>query len=240
MSNKEIIKVHCVKHQYADTTQISVCGLDFVVHQGEKVALIGPNGAGKTTLLLHLVGLLKPKSGKIEVFGVNPSTEFSKIGQKIGVVFQKVDEQLIGPTVLDDIAFSLVNYGFSQKEIDQRTERVMKELRISHLKNKIVHYLSGGEKKKVAIAGALVLNPQLLILDEALAEIDPESTNMVLEVLKHYNQKYKTAILMATNQMDFLEKFADTIYLLENGKITFKGSFDELRETKKDYKFCVH
>jgi cobalt/nickel transport system ATP-binding protein len=240
MSKKEIVKVSCLKHRYPDQTEVSICGLDFIIYEGEKVALIGANGSGKSTLLLHLVGFLKSTAGKVEVFGINPADKFQKIGKKIGVVFQNVEDQLIGPTVFDDIAFSLINYGFSKKEVEQRTNEIIKKMRIEDLKNKLVHYLSGGEKKKVAIAGALVLRPELLILDEALAELDFESTRLILEILNEYNKKYNMAVIMATNDLSLLESFADIVYLLEDGQITFKGTFRELTKEKKDYKLCVH
>lgn len=237
---KEIVRVNCIKHIYPDKTEVSICGLDFIVRRGEKVALIGANGSGKTTLLLHIIGLLKPIGGKVEVFGVDPAKEFSKIGRKIGVVVQNVEDQLIGPTVFDDIAFSLVNYGVSKKEIEERVNEIIKKLKIEDLKDKIIHYLSGGEKKKVALAGALALKPELLILDEALAELDPEITEVVLKILNDFVQEYNTAILMATNDVDLVSKFADVVYLLENGQITFRGTFSDLVKSQKDYVVCVH
>lgn len=237
---EEIIKVGCIRHRYPDKTEVSVCGLEFIVHPGEKIALIGTNGSGKTTLLLHLVGLLRPAIGKVEIFGVDPCKKFSKIGRKIAMVMQNVENQLIGPTVFDDIAFSLVNYGVPKKEVEERVGEIIRELKIENLKNKIVHYLSGGEKKRVALAGALVLKPELLILDEALVELDPETTELTLKILNDFAKKYKTAILMATNDIDLVPKFADVVYLLEKGRITFKGSFEELLKSKKGYKVCVH
>ncbi len=237
---KEMVKVECLKHRYPDKTEISICGLKFIVRPGEKIALIGENGSGKTTLLLHLVGLLKPTEGKIEVFDVNPAKDFDKIGKRLGFVSQNVEDQLIGPTVFDDIAFSLINYGFDRKEINKRVEEIIRHLKIKNLENKIIHYLSGGEKKKVALAGALVLKPELLILDEALAEIDAETTEIILQILDEFSKKYKTAIIMATNDIPLIQKFASIVYLLEKGAITFKGTFRELLKSKKEYKICVH
>jgi len=237
---KEIIKVGCIKHKYPDETEVSICGLIFTVHRAEKVVLIGTNGSGKTTLLLHLVGLLKPSKGKVDVLGVNPAYEFSKIGKRVGIVVQNAEDQLIGPTVFDDIAFSLINYGFNKKEIGKRVNEIIKELKIEHLKDKLIHYLSGGEKKKVALAGALVLKPEILILDEALAELDPESANLILKILNDFSQKFNTAVVMATNDLNLVQNFADIVYLLEEGKITFRGTFEELIKSKKKYGVCFH
>ncbi len=235
-----IVRVNCLKHKYPDKTEVRVCGLSFVVHRGEKVILIGPNGAGKTTLLHHIVGLLKATEGTIEVFGVDPSKNFEKIMKKIGVVFQNVDEQLIGPTVWDDIAFSPMNFGFDKKEVKKRVNDIIRELKIEHLKNKIPRYLSGGEKKKVAIAGALVIEPELLILDEALAELDVVSKKFMIKKFNKLSKEKRTTIILATNDITTLREFADTVYVLKDGKITFKGTPKEFYKKKVKYELCKH
>ncbi len=237
---KEIVKVQCIKYQYPDKTRVSICGINFIVHPKEKVALIGANGAGKSTLLFHLAGLLKPMEGKVEVFGVDPFEKFKDIGKRIGIVVQNVEDQLIGPTVFDDIAFSLINYGVGKKEVERRVKEITKELKIEYLQDRIVHYLSGGEKKRVALAGALVLKPELLILDEALAELDTEAVELNLKKIDELSKKYNAAIIMATNDMEVVHKFADIIYLLDAGLITFKGSFQELLKYEKKYELCKH
>lgn len=237
---EEIVKIHCLKHQYSDKTEITACGLDFVINRGEKVALIGANGSGKTTLLMHIIGLLKPTDGKVEVCRENPAKNFSKIGHHVGIAVQNADDQLIGPTVYDDIAFSLNNYGFSKEEIIARVEEIIKKLQLEGLRNKIIHYLSGGEKKRVALAGALVLRPKLLVLDEALAQVDPKNTEIILNVLEEYNKKYGTTILMATNDMRIVEKFAQIIYVITRQGMIFKGSFEELKKSKLDFAVCQH
>ncbi|MDI6826721.1 MAG: energy-coupling factor ABC transporter ATP-binding protein [Candidatus Aenigmarchaeota archaeon] len=237
---EEIVKVDCLKHVYPDKTEVSVCGLSFVVHRGEKVVLIGPNGSGKTTLLHHIIGLLKATEGEIKVFGLNPCKNFKKVVRRIGVVFQNVDEQLIGPTVWDDIAFSPMNYGLSKKEVKKRVEKIIKELKIEYLKNKIPRYLSGGEKKKVAIAGALVIEPELLVLDEALSELDPESKRIMIRKFNELNKKNKITIVLATNEIDMVKKFADTVYVLEAGEIKYRGSPKEFFKKKIKYEICRH
>ena len=122
-------------------------GIDFSAEQGEKIAILGHNGSGKSTLLNTILGIITPLEGEISVFGVNPSREYSKIWHKIGVVFQNVDEQIIGPTVWDDIAFSMRNYGYKEDQINDAVENILMEIGIYHLKDKIPHYLSGGEKE---------------------------------------------------------------------------------------------
>ena len=140
-----IVTVSCLKHIYPDTTEIHICGLDFVVNRGERVVVLGGNGSGKTTLLYHILGLLKPDEGRVAVFGVNPATEYNTIRERIGVLLQNVEEQILSPTVWEDIAFSPRNYGISRDETGRMVDAVMDELGIAHLRDKICHYLSGGE-----------------------------------------------------------------------------------------------
>src|SRR5574340_1837816 len=114
---REIVHVNCLRHQYEDHTEVNLCGMDMVVHEGERVAILGANGSGKTTLLYHLIGLLRPLEGEVRVFGVEPWRAFAKIRERVGVVLQDVDAQIVGPTVYDDIAFSPRSYGFPEKEV---------------------------------------------------------------------------------------------------------------------------
>ena len=110
MENGErIVEVDCITHVYPDMTKVQICGLDFIVNQGERVSILGANGCGKTTLLKHLLGVLVPKDGSVKVFGVDPGKEYKKIRERIGVVMQDVDEQILGPTVHDDILFAPLN-----------------------------------------------------------------------------------------------------------------------------------
>ena len=234
----KIVELKCLKHKYPDRTEVSACGLDFVVEEGEKVGLVGGNGSGKTTLIMHLVGMLSPTEGKVSVLGVDPYENFSEIGDSVGVVVQQVEDQLVGPTVEEDIKFSLVNYGFDQKEIEKRTKEVMSRLGIEDLKGKVIHYLSGGQKKKVALAGALVLKPKLLVLDEAFNQIDPDGLSKVIGLIDDYCQNEDMAVVMAVSNKEDIKHF-NTIYLLEDGKITFKGTEEELEE-RGGSQFCSH
>ena len=234
----KIVELKCLKHKYPDQTEVSACGLDFLIEEGEKVGLVGGNGSGKTTLIMHLVGMLKPSEGSVSVLGVDPYKDFSKIGKSVGVVVQQVEDQLVGPTVEEDIKFSLVNYGFSQQEIEKRTEEVMSRLDIEDLKGKVIHYLSGGQKKKVALAGALVLKPKLLVLDEAFNQIDPEGLKKVISLIDDYCDKYGMSVVMAVSNKEDIKHF-NTIYLLEKGKIVFKGTEEELEE-RGGSQFCSH
>ena len=162
----KVVHVNCLKHIYPDHTEVDLCGLDFVVNKGEKVVILASNGAGKTTLLNHILGFLTPLEGTVEVLGMSPKKDFEKLRKKLGVVFQNVDEQIIGPRVYDDIGFTLKNNGIKKDQVDRMVTEIAEDFGIHPLLNKIPHYLSGGQKKKVALAGAMVMNPEILVLDE--------------------------------------------------------------------------
>lgn len=215
--SESIVTVSCLKHIYPDTTEIHICGLDFVVNRGERVVVLGGNGSGKTTLLYHILGLLKPDEGRVAVFGVNPATEYNTIRERIGVLLQNVEEQILSPTVWEDIAFSPRNYGISRDETGRMVDAVMDELGIAHLRDKICHYLSGGEKRKVALAGALVMRPELLILDEPFEGLDTRSRAELVEILNRRNRE-GMSIIMSTHDLNLVGSFADRVYVLAKGE----------------------
>ncbi len=211
-----VVSVSCLKHIYPDTTEIHMCGLDFVVNRGERIVVLGGNGTGKTTLLYHILGLLTPNEGSVTVFGVNPAKRYSEIRERIGVLLQNVDDQILSPTVWEDISFSPRNYGLGKDETARMVEQVLVELGIEHLHDKICHYLSGGEKRKVALAGALVMRPELLILDEPFEGLDNRSRNELVTLLNKYNQAGMT-IIMSTHDLNLVAAFADRVYVLVRG-----------------------
>ena len=215
--SESIVTVSCLKHIYPDTTEIHICGLDFVVNRAERVAVLGGNGSGKTTLLYHILGLLKPDEGNVTVFGMNPATEYNMIRERIGVLLQNVEEQILSPTVWEDIAFSPRNYGVSRDETGRIVDAVMAELGITHLRDKICHYLSGGEKRKVALAGALVMRPELLILDEPFEGLDTRSRVELVGILNRRNQE-GMSIIMSTHDLNLVGSFADRVYVLAKGE----------------------
>jgi len=222
----EIVNVNCITHKYPDATEVTICGLSFVIHEGERVAILGANGSGKTTMLLHIVGILKPMEGEVKVFGESPSK--IPLHDKVAMVFQNVDEQIIGPTVWDDIAFSPLNYGHRPEEVRAMVDDIIREVDIQHIANKVPHYLSGGEKKKVAIAGALITHPKLLILDEALTGLDSKSKSDIIKLLNRFNKERKIAIAITTHEIDLIHQIADKVYVICNGAIIFRGKPLEL------------
>jgi cobalt/nickel transport system ATP-binding protein len=212
-----IVTVSCLKHVYPDTTEIHMCGLDFVVNRGERVVVLGGNGSGKTTLLYHILGLLRPNEGRVTVFGRNPAVEYDRIREKIGVLLQNVEEQILSPTVQEDVAFSPRNFGISSAETEKMVAAVMEEIGIVHLRDKICHYLSGGEKRKVALAGALVMRPELLVLDEPFEGLDTRSRAELVAILNRRNRE-GMSIIMSTHDLNLVGSFADRVYVLAKGE----------------------
>jgi len=230
-----IVQVDCITHVYPDMTKVQICGLDFIVNQGERVGILGANGCGKTTLLKHLMGVLVPKNGSVRVFGVDPGKEYSNIQQRIGVVMQDVDEQILGPTVYDDILFGPLNYGMERAKAEALAKAVIERLKIGPIQGKIVHYLSGGEKKKVALAGALVLKPDLLVLDEPFTGLDPKSKRDLINILNELNKELGVTIVMTLHEVELVSEVTDILYLMHgHGDLSERGRPDEIFGKIKD------
>ena len=215
--SEPIVHVSCVRHTYPDRTSVHLCGLDFLVEAGQRVVILGPNGCGKSTLLYHILGLLAPEEGEVLVFGVDPARQFSKIRERVGVLLQNADEQIIAPTVWDDVSFSPRNYGYTEAEVDLKTNYALQRMGIEHLRHKVCHYLSGGEKRKVALAGALVLEPELLVLDEPFEGLDPASRSEMVELLNSLNRKHGVSLVVATHDVQMVAPLADQVYVLKSG-----------------------
>ena len=236
MKNGErIVEVDCITHVYPDMTKVQICGLDFIVNRGERVSILGSNGCGKTTLLKHLLGVLIPRDGSVKVFGVDPGKEYSKIRERIGVVMQNVEEQILGPTVYDDILFAPLNYGIEKTKAEEVAKNVIKRLNLEPIQGKIVNYLSGGEKKKVALAGALVMEPDLLILDEPFTGLDPVSRRDFIRILNELNQEKGITFIMTLHEVDLVPEVTDVLYLMHgHGDLSERGRPDEIFGKFKD------
>ncbi len=233
--DERIVEVDCITHIYPDMTKVQICGLDFIVNRGERVSILGSNGCGKTTLLKHLLGVLIPKDGSVKVFGVDPGKEYSKIREKIGVVMQDVDEQILGPTVYDDILFAPLNYGIERKKAEAMAKAVIEKLGLESIQKRIVNYLSGGEKKKVALAGALVMEPDLLILDEPFTGLDPVSRRDLIQILNELNKEKGITFIITLHEVDLVPEMTDILYLMHgHGDLSERGRPDEIFGKFKD------
>jgi len=228
-AGEPIVRVSCVRHTYPDRTIVHLCGLDFVVERGQRVVILGPNGCGKSTLLFHILGLLEPQEGEVRVFGTDPAHHFNRIRERIGVVLQNLDEQIIAPTVWDDVSFSPRSYGYGDDEVERMVERALERVGIAHLRHKVCHYLSGGEKRKVALAGALVLEPELLVLDEPFEGLDPASRADLVALLNLLHHDYGVTLVTATHDVNAVRAMADVVYVLvRGGEIVAHGAPDEV------------
>jgi len=227
--SEPIVHVSCVRHTYPDRTTVHLCGLDFVVEKGQRVVILGPNGCGKSTLLYHLLGLLQSQEGEVRVFGVDPARQFSKIRERVGVLLQNADEQIVAPTVYDDVSFSPRNYGYTDAEVEQKVALALRRTGIEHLRHKVCHYLSGGEKRKVALAGALVLDPEMLVLDEPFEGLDPASRNEIVDLLNRLNREQGVSLVVATHDVQLVAPLADKVYVLKaGGEIVAQGPPEQI------------
>jgi cobalt/nickel transport system ATP-binding protein len=210
-------------------TKVQICGLEFTVNQGERVGILGANGCGKTTLIKHLLGILLPREGSVRVFGMDPVKEYSRIRERVGVVMQDVDEQILGPTVYDDVLFAPLNYGVPKAKAESMATAAIKRLNIEPLQGKIVHYLSGGEKKKVALAGALVMEPELLILDEPFTGLDPKARRDLIGILNELNRERGISLIMTLHEVELVSEVTDILYLMHgHGDLSERGTPAEI------------
>jgi cobalt/nickel transport system ATP-binding protein len=223
--SEPIVRVSCVRHTYPDRTVVHLCGLDFVVERGQRVVILGPNGCGKSTLLFHILGLLRPEEGEVSVFGVDPARDFERIRERMGVLLQNAGEQIIAPTVWDDVSFSPRSYGHPHAEVERRVTDALRRVGIEHLRDKVCHHLSGGEQRKVALAGALVLDPELLVLDEPFEGLDPASRSDLVDLLNRLHREQGVTLVMATHDVNLVPAMADVVYLLlRGGEVVAHGS----------------
>lgn len=238
-----ILSCEKLDYTYEDGTH-ALKGIDIAIPKGGRVAVIGPNGAGKSTFLLHLNGIHRPTSGKIFWNGVElsyDSKHLLMLRQNVGFVFQEPDNQLFSNNVFQDVSFGPVNLGLPRDEIISRVEDAMRKVDIVHLREKPTHLLSFGQKKRVAIAGVLAMNPEVLIFDEPTAGLDPGMSRMILELLNRLNEDGKTLII-STHDMDFVYEWAEYCFMLKKGEVAAKGKvqdvfIDEERMTENGLRF---
>ncbi|MGE5619965.1 MAG: energy-coupling factor ABC transporter ATP-binding protein [Sphingomonadaceae bacterium] len=206
-----------VHYVYQDGTRLHYAGIEFAVGRSERVVLLGPNGSGKTTLLFLLVGILRPSLGSVRVFGQDPADRFEEIRRRIGMVLQDPSRQIIAPTVRDDIAFSPRNYGVPEPEVEHQVLEIARQFEIEPLLDKVPHYLSGGEKTKVALAGSLVMKPDLLVLDEPFEGLDTVAKSELAALLSRLHAERGISIIATTHEINLIPEFVDTVYLLARG-----------------------
>jgi len=222
-----LVDLQCGAHTYPDGT-VGMHDVEFSVYPDEVVALVGGNGAGKSTLLEHLNATLVPDDGELVVDGT-PITEDNKAHarKEVGFVFQDADTQLVAPTVLADVLFGLQNYGVPDDEAEKRAREALATVDASHLEDRIPHYLSGGEKRLVGLAGVLVLEPSVVVLDEPLAGLDPQRSQLVAERVQEVHED-GISVVLSTHDLDFAAEVADRVCVMADGNVVGSGTPQEV------------
>lgn len=199
--------------------------------KGKMTFVLGANGAGKSTLFLTLNGIIRPSAGRVMFCGEPiryDKSSIRKIRERIGLVFQDPDDQLFCPSVYEDITFGAVNMGLNEHEVRRRAEAAMEITGTAELRNKSVHSLSCGQKKRAAIAGVLVMEPEVMILDEPTAGLDPAGTSEIMKALDNIRRSRDITVIISTHDMDMTPVFAEHVCLLDRGRAVFCGSAEKL------------
>jgi len=199
-------------------------GVNFIAGRKARIAVIGANGAGKSTLFKHLNGILKPTSGEVLIHG-EPITKANlrEVRKMIGIVFQNPDDQVFSPTVEQDIAFGPANLGLDEETVHHRVESAMRLLALDDLRTRPPHHLSGGEKKRVAIAGILAMEPQVLVLDEPTAGLDPQGVTDLIGFVNTLPERFGMTVIFSTHQLDLVPELADYVYVMDRGAVAAQG-----------------
>lgn len=219
---------------YPDGTE-ALKNVNLKIKKGEKIAIMGPNGAGKSTLFSHFNGLSEPTSGHVEIDGekiVFERDELLKVRQKVGIVFQDPNDQLFAPTVKEDVAFGPMNLGLEYNEVKKRIAEALEMVGMSGFEDKTPHHLSGGQQKRVAIAGIVAMRPDIMILDEPTAGLDPEGVDKVLDILDTLN-KEGMSIVISSHDIEMVNEFADKIFVLYGGEIIAQGDKHQIFSDKE-------
>ena len=199
-----------LSYTYPDGTH-ALKNINMEIYKGQKVAIMGPNGAGKSTLFSHFNGLTEPTSGHIEIDGkaIKYDREtLLEVRQKVGIVFQDPNDQLFAPTVKEDVAFGPMNLGLDYEEVERRVDEALTMVGMEQYKDKTPHHLSGGQQKRVAIAGIIAMRPEIMILDEPTAGLDPEGVEKVLNILDNLNNE-GMSIVISSHDIEMVNEFAE-------------------------------
>jgi cobalt/nickel transport system ATP-binding protein len=218
------LEVRSLRYSYPDGTE-ALSGVSLSVEAGERVALIGPNGAGKTTLVLHLIGLLERDGGEVTVGGIALSKETAReVRRRVGVVFQDPDDQLFMTTVRQDVEFGPANHGVTGAELGDRVASALEAVGLAHAADRAPHHLSVGERRRAAIATVLAMEPEVVVLDEPSANLDPEGRESLAELLSGLGQ----TILMITHDLPYAAEVCDRALVMNAGRIVADGPIDRV------------
>ncbi|ASA97327.1 MULTISPECIES: energy-coupling factor ABC transporter ATP-binding protein [Anoxybacillus] len=218
------VRVENVSFQYANEQTYALQNVSFQVYEGEWVTIVGHNGSGKSTLAKLLIGLLPSTSGTIHVCGIplNEETVWD-VRKRLGIVFQNPDNQFVGTTVQDDVAFGLENRGVPKHEMEKRIKEALQKVGMENFMNDEPHRLSGGQKQRVAIASAIALQPNIIILDEATSMLDPSGKKEVLQVIQSLRREHDMTVISITHDLNEVAK-ADRVIVMNKGRIALEGT----------------
>ena len=224
-----MLEVKNIKYSYTKDYQ-ALKGVSLKVEKGEMVALLGKNGAGKSTLFLHLNGIYEPDEGQVFIDGEElkyDKKSLLKFRQKVGIVFQNPDDQIFAPTVEEDVAFGPLNLKLPMKEVQKRVTESLARVGMSGFEKKAPHHLSGGQKKRVAIAGILAMKPEIMVLDEPTAGLDPQGVRGLSKLLKELNEEGIT-IIISTHEVDLVPNYAKKVFVMVDGLLVAEGTPKEI------------
>ncbi len=219
-----VLQVSGLAYAYPDGHQ-ALFGVDLHVHRGERVALLGPNGAGKTTLVLHLNGLLLPGAGTVAVSGLSvDKAHLKEIRRRVGVVFQDPDDQLFSPTVRDDVAFGPRNLGLRGDALEERVRTALAQVGMEEFADRPPHHLSFGQRRRVAVATVLAMEPEILVLDEPSSNLDPASRRELADILRSLD----VTVLMVTHDLPYALELCPRAVILSDGVVVADGPTRDL------------
>lgn len=221
--NEPILQVNDLHYSY-DDTQAALKGISVSIYPGERIAVIGSNGAGKSTFFLNINGVLSPEQGEIFYHGTKITKKsLPQLRKNIGIVFQDADNQIIASSVKAEVSFGPMNLKLPREEVVRRVNMAMEYMNITEYGDRPPHYLSGGEKKRVAIADIIAMEPDVIIFDEPTAALDPLNAAMLEEVLEKLSAEQKT-LLISTHDVDFAYRWAKRVLVFCDGQIIADGT----------------
>lgn len=224
-----LISAREITHIYSDENVTALKDINLEIEENEFIGLIGHTGSGKTTLVELFNGLIKPTSGSVFVEGINitrKKVNLREIRQKVGLVFQYPEHQLFEETVFNDIAFGPRNLNLKKDEVEKRVKEALAlvGLDFAEFKDRSPFNLSGGQQRKVAIAGVLAMKPRILILDEPTAGLDPRGREQLLDLLRHLHQNYKITVILISHRMEEIARMASRVLVMDEGQLVLNGS----------------
>jgi cobalt/nickel transport system ATP-binding protein len=204
-------------------------GINFIAPRNARIGIIGSNGAGKSTLFKHFNGIFRPTSGSVLVRGEPITKEnLHEVRKFVGIVFQNPDDQIFAPTVEQDVAFGPTNLGLDEETIHHRVHEALRIMGIEDIAHRVPHHLSGGEKKRVAIAGIIAMEPGVLVLDEPTAGLDPQGVHDLTGFINTLSRKFGMTVIFSTHDVSVVPEVADYVYVMHRGRFALEGKVEEI------------